>query len=92
MAQRSTQAAQGDPRPPQPAATILPLQLKLLHILSNNETKSVNSLMKEHKIGLKECSDALEALRQAGLIELMGEPGAEAVSITPQGLAVQQLA
>jgi hypothetical protein len=78
---------QAAPPPPlKSTPNILPIQIKILSLLSDRQTRRVSDLMREHKIALKDGADAIDALREARLVSIAGGPGDEEVTITDLGL------
>jgi predicted transcriptional regulator len=59
--------------------------LKLWPVLVASEPISVPELMRESKMDFSAFAASLEALQEADLVHLVGEPGKEMVELTPYG-------
>jgi predicted transcriptional regulator len=59
--------------------------LKLWSSLASSEPRAVTDLMHESDMDFVTFAESLQALREAGLVELVGEPGNETVQLTPYG-------
>ena len=66
--------------------------MKFLRLLADSGSLSVPELMEESEMVFADFVETLNALKGAGLINLVGQPGREVIELTPSGQQLARLA